>query len=485
MQPNMLLVLDDDEARAADLLRLLRFAGVEGIVDGDPLSGNWRAVMVSDSAQARHADALRGLVERNVPLILVEYLGGQRSALPASSWVAKLGWPLQQAALNAALRQADATHPARLPADFRPLVGQSPAMQRVRRMVQQVAPSEATVLILGESGTGKEVIARNVHQLSARRDKPFIPLNCGAIPAELLESELFGHEKGAFTGAFSSRPGRFELAEGGTLFLDEIGDMPMPMQVKLLRVLQERSYERVGGREPRKADVRVIAATHRDLEERIRQGEFREDLYYRLNVFPIETAPLRTMPEDLPLLVEEMIGRLEREGRGSLSLTPGAMAVLSRYAWPGNVRELANLIERLSIMYPDQPVEIHDLPPRYLEGIDLTELASTMPHGAASGGGGSFAGLDESVDSASYAAQHDTHVSSAPADTPPTEIRPDAFDLPDDGIDLKALLEGLEVRLINQALARNDGVVAQAARMLGVRRTTLVEKMRKYGLARE
>ncbi|MEW5972451.1 MAG: sigma 54-interacting transcriptional regulator, partial [Pseudomonadota bacterium] len=266
---------------------------------------------------------------------------------------------------------------------------------------------------------------------------------------------------------------------------DEIGDMPMPMQVKLLRVLQERTYERVGGRETRKANVRIIAATHRDLEERIRQGEFREDLYYRLNVFPIETASLREMSEDLPLLVEEMIGRLEREGRGSLSLTPGAMAVLSRYPWPGNVRELANLIERLSILYPDQPVEIHDLPPRYLEGIDLTELASAMSHGVASGGDAPPAGLDAGADPATQAAQHDTHVSSAPADIPLTEIRPDAFDLPDDGIDLKALLEGMEVRLINQALARNDGVVAQAARMLGVRRTTLVEKMRKYGLARE
>ncbi|MEO1751471.1 sigma-54-dependent Fis family transcriptional regulator [Thiofaba sp. EF100] len=485
MQASEVLVLDGDGARAAEVVKLLRFAGVPARTEAIDAPEHWRAIFFAGALAEEHEVFLAGQAERKTPLILLETDKPARTGLPASSLVARLSWPFSLPALQAVLRQADAVHPAALPPDFRPLVGESPAMQRIRGMVRKVAPSEATVLILGESGTGKEVIARNVHQFSARRDKPFIPLNCGAIPAELLESELFGHEKGAFTGALSSRPGRFELAEGGTLFLDEIGDMPMPMQVKLLRVLQERTYERVGGRETRKANVRIIAATHRDLEERIRQGEFREDLYYRLNVFPIETASLREMSEDLPLLVEEMIGRLEREGRGSLSLTPGAMAVLSRYPWPGNVRELANLIERLSILYPDQPVEIHDLPPRYLEGIDLTELASAVSHGAASGGGASSTGLDAGVDPASQAAQHDTHVSSAPADTPPMVIRPDAFDLPEEGLDLKALLEGLEVRLINQALARNDGVVAQAARMLGVRRTTLVEKMRKYGLARE
>ncbi|MFZ5466197.1 MAG: sigma-54 dependent transcriptional regulator [Pseudomonadota bacterium] len=485
MQASEVLVLDGDGARAAEVVKLLRFAGVPARTEAVDAPEHWRAIFLAGPLPEEHEVFLAGQAERRTPLVLLDTDKPARTGLPASSLVARLSWPFSLPALQAALRQADAVHPASLPPDFRPLVGESQAMQRIRGMVRKVAPSEATVLILGESGTGKEVIARNVHQFSARRDKPFIPLNCGAIPAELLESELFGHEKGAFTGALSSRPGRFELAEGGTLFLDEIGDMPMPMQVKLLRVLQERTYERVGGRETRKANVRVIAATHRDLEERIRLGEFREDLYYRLNVFPIETASLREMSEDLPLLVEEMIGRLEREGRGSLSLTPGAMAVLSRYAWPGNVRELANLIERLSILYPDQPVEIHDLPPRYLEGIDLEELASAMSHGVASGGDAPPAGLDAGADPATQAAQHDTHVSSAPADTFPTEIRPDAFDLPDDGIDLKALLEGMEVRLINQALARNDGVVAQAARMLGVRRTTLVEKMRKYGLARE
>ncbi len=448
MLPDVVLILDEDQARGGELAQLLRFAGLSAIHGDDHASEDWRAVLAIDPSAAVHADALTSLAGRKVPLIAVEFGKPLRTTVSLSAWVARLSWPLTHPGLLAALRQADASHPAQVPPDFRPLVGQSLPMQRIRRMVQQVAPSEATVLILGESGTGKEVIARNVHQLSNRRDKPFIPLNCGAIPAELLESELFGHEKGAFTGAFSSRPGRFELAEGGTLFLDEIGDMPMPMQVKLLRVLQERTYERVGGRESRKADVRVIAATHRNLEERIALGDFREDLYYRLNVFPIETAPLRALAEDLPLLVAEMVVRLEREGRGTLTLAPSAMSVLCKHAWPGNVRELANLIERLSILYPDQPVEAHDLPARYLDGVDRAALQFV----------------------------------SEPVSTPAGQANQD---LPDDGIDLKAHLEGLEVRLISQALDRADGVVAQAARLLQIRRTTLVEKMRKYQLARE
>ncbi len=467
MQASEVLVLDGDGARAAEVVKLLNFAGVAARTQVEDAPEPWRAIFLASGLAEEKLALLEGQGVRGVPIVLLDT--GTPAPLPASRLVARLSWPFSLPALQAVLRQADALHPASLPVDFRPLVGTSRAMQRIREMVRKVAPSEATVLILGESGTGKEVIARNVHQFSARRDKPFVPLNCGAIPAELLESELFGHEKGAFTGALSSRPGRFELAEGGTLFLDEIGDMPMPMQVKLLRVLQERTYERVGGRETRKANVRVIAATHRDLEARIREGEFREDLYYRLNVFPIETTPLRLMSEDLPLLVEEMIGRLEREGRGSLRLSPEALWALSRYAWPGNVRELANLIERLSILYPEQPVGIHDLPPRYLQGVDPDALAATHADGAA----------------AEKDVADDAHVLPDPADTLPMKLDLDAFELPEEGIDLRAVLEGLEVRLIQQALARNDGVVAQAARLLGVRRTTLVEKMRKYGLTRE
>ncbi|WP_252345752.1 sigma 54-interacting transcriptional regulator, partial [Shewanella indica] len=197
---------------------------------------------------------------------------------------------------------------------FRSLVGRSEGIANVRHLINQVAGSDATVLVLGPSGTGKEVVARNIHYLSERRDGPFIPVNCGAIPPELLESELFGHEKGSFTGAISSRKGRFELAEGGTLFLDEIGDMPLQMQVKLLRVLQERVFERVGGNKAINADVRVVAATHRNLETMIEEGEFREDLFYRLNVFPIEMPPLSERRDDIPLLLQELVSRVFNEG---------------------------------------------------------------------------------------------------------------------------------------------------------------------------
>jgi len=463
MLPDVVLILDEDQARGGELAQLLRFAGLSAIHGDDHASEDWRAVLAIDPSAAVHADALTSLAGRKVPLIAVEFGKPLRTTVSLSAWVARLSWPLTHPGLLAALRQADASHPAQVPPDFRPLVGQSLPMQRIRRMVQQVAPSEATVLILGESGTGKEVIARNVHQLSNRRDKPFIPLNCGAIPAELLESELFGHEKGAFTGAFSSRPGRFELAEGGTLFLDEIGDMPMPMQVKLLRVLQERTYERVGGREPRKADVRVIAATHRDLEGHIAQGQFREDLYYRLNVFPVETASLRELADDLPLLVAEMIARLEREERGSLRLSPAALAVLRAYAWPGNVRELANLIERLSILFPGEEVQAADLPARYLDGVDLSVQVSVVPPSV----------VEPARDEQPLVFMEVPEPGSG------------GSLLPEDGLDLKAYLEGLEAGLINQALDRTGGVVARAARLLGVRRTTLVEKMRKHRIHRE
>ncbi|MCB1767887.1 MAG: sigma-54-dependent Fis family transcriptional regulator, partial [Candidatus Competibacteraceae bacterium] len=214
---------------------------------------------------------------------------------------------------------------------FRNLVGVSREMQEVRDLIKQVAGTEATVLITGESGTGKEAVASNIHGLSPRRDRPFVPVNCGAIPSELLESELFGHEKGAFTGAISSRQGRFEIAEGGTLFLDEIGDMPMDMQIKLLRVLQERTYERVGSNKTMRADVRIVAATHQNLEQLVAEGKFRMDLFYRLNVFPIQVAPLRERAGDIPLLVESYIKKREFERLGSLRLSDCALASLARY----------------------------------------------------------------------------------------------------------------------------------------------------------
>ncbi|VAW49855.1 Flagellar regulatory protein FleQ, partial [hydrothermal vent metagenome] len=248
---------------------------------------------------------------------------------------------------------------------FSSLVGDGAAMRQVKTLIQQVAQTDATVLILGESGTGKELVAQALHDLSERSGRAFVPINCGAIPAELLESELFGHEKGAFTGAITARKGRFEMAEKGSIFLDEIGDMPLPMQVKLLRVLQERTYERVGGNKSFQCDIRVIAATHRNLEDSIEAGEFREDLFYRLNVFPIEMPSLRERPEDIESLLTFLLQKIQDMGRKVPTLTEKALIALQHYPWPGNVRELGNLVERLSILFPGLTVDYEHLPKKY------------------------------------------------------------------------------------------------------------------------
>jgi sigma-54 specific flagellar transcriptional regulator A len=352
---------------------------------------------------------------------------------------------------------------------FRSLVGNSRSIRQVREMMGQVADSEATVLILGESGTGKEVVARNLHYNSSRRNKPFVPVNCGAIPPDLLESELFGHEKGAFTGAISARQGRFEMAEHGTLFLDEIGDMSLHMQVKLLRVLQERTFERVGSNKSITSDVRIIAATHRNLEKLIEEGKFREDLFYRLNVFPIEMPPMRERLDDIPLLVNELIARMEAEKRGSVRLTPAAVMSLCQYRWPGNVRELANLIERLVIMYPYGVVDANDLPEKFRSDkiIDLEMEAERM----------AVVGEQEEPQTqvAASAKSDQVRMFEYGSSTPR---------LPSDGLDLKEHLSSLEYSLIKQALDDAGGVVAHAAKRLRMRRTTLVEKLRKYGLQR-
>ncbi len=326
--------------------------------------------------------------------------------------------------------------------------GTSPRMHQVRQMIEQVAGFNTNVLITGESGTGKEWAARYIHAVSPRRDKPFVPVNCGAIPADLLESELFGHEKGAFTGAISARVGRFEAAEGGTLFLDEIGDMSLPMQVKLLRVLQERVYERVGSNKSRTCDVRIVAATHRDLESAITAGKFREDLFYRLNVFPIELPPLRDRKDDLAGLIESVLDRSRRSGLDTVTVTPGAIRILRHYDWPGNIRELSNLLERLCVLYPGGTVDIPQLPTRYtanapLRDSDREQVAATRASGP----------------------------------------QPQDFELPIEGISLKDYLEKIEVALIRRALHESHGVVAHAAERLQIRRTTLAEKMKRFGIA--
>lgn len=321
------------------------------------------------------------------------------------------------------------------------LVGKSTRIKAVQELIQQVADKPATVLILGESGTGKELIARTIHQLSERKNGPFIPVNCAAIPLELLESELFGHEKGAFTGAYTTRQGRFEVASGGTLFLDEIGDMPLSMQAKLLRVLQERVFERVGGNKSIHADVRIIAATHKDLQNCIQMGTFREDLYYRLNIFPIRLPALRERKEDIPLLIEHFIEKYRVEMGQGIEVAKDALEFLENYAWPGNIRELENLIDRLMIVSNGKKITLENLPEHFLKPCIIGEAKLNI-------------------------------------------ISQPIFSQPNQHFDLKGHLAQLELDLINQALQESGGVVARAAKRLGLRRTTLVEKMRKYRIGR-
>jgi len=364
---------------------------------------------------------------------------------------------------------------ARLP------TGTSAPIREVISLIRQVSGHDSTVLVLGESGTGKEVCARAIHDLSPRRNRPFVAVNCGAIPADLLESELFGHERGAFTGAVSARKGRFEIAEGGTLFLDEIGDMSPTMQVKLLRVLQERVFERVGNQTPMKCNVRIIAATHRNLEDSIQRGTFREDLFHRLNVFPIEMPALRSRIEDLPLLVRDCIATNLQEGRGRVQLSPRTLGALALCQWTGNVRELANLIERLSIVCAGRTVEVRDLPPKYRPPVDWTLEVKTLELPAPA----PAEERDEQL-SEEHALSVLEEVELERAERKDTTNKVSSGDalatLPEDGLDLREHLLTIERQLIEQALQRSRGTVAKAARLLNLRRTTLVEKMRKLGM---
>ncbi|OLU32700.1 sigma-54-dependent Fis family transcriptional regulator [Pseudomonas sp. PA15(2017)] len=476
-----LLLIDDNLERRRDLSVILDFLGEDHLACG---SGDWRKVVEQIDSSRSILGVLLGEVQlRGGALDLLKEFAAWDEYLPVlmlhehatTDWpeefrrrvLATLEMPPSYNKLLDSLHRAQVYREMydqarergrqREPNLFRSLVGTSRAIQQVRQMMQQVADTEASVLILGESGTGKEVVARNLHYHSKRREAPFVPVNCGAIPAELLESELFGHEKGAFTGAITSRAGRFELANGGTLFLDEIGDMPLPMQVKLLRVLQERTFERVGSNKTQNADVRIIAATHKNLENMIEGGSFREDLYYRLNVFPIEMAPLRERIEDIPLLMNELISRMEHEKRGSIRFNSAAIMSLCRHDWAGNVRELANLVERMAIMHPYGVIGVGELPKKFRHVDDEDEQLA--------------ASLRDELD------ERAVLTSSSPSVMSPAM-------LPAEGLDLKDYLGNLEQGLIQQALDDAGGIVARAAERLRIRRTTLVEKMRKYGMSR-
>ncbi len=309
------------------------------------------------------------------------------------------------------------------------LIGQSAPMQTLYHIIRRVAKADSTVMVTGESGTGKELIANAIHYYSDRRDMPFVPINCGAIPEELLESELFGHEKGAFTGALKDRRGRFELAHRGTVFLDEIGEMSPKLQVKLLRFLQETKFQRIGGSRTIEVDVRILAATNKDLEKAVADGSFREDLFYRLNVIPIHVAPLREREGDIPILIEHFLKQhCQKKAIPPKKMSAAAVGSLKLYDWPGNVRELENVIERLVILTENEEIDVQDLPRR----MQI-----------------------------------------------PQQIEIRRVELGEEGINLKETLDELENRLILDALQRAGGVKNKAAKLLGLNRTTLIEKMKK------
>jgi len=316
---------------------------------------------------------------------------------------------------------------------FEGIIGRHPSMHAIFEIIRRVAPTDATVLITGESGTGKELVAAALHRLSGRATGRFVPVHCGAIPEDLLESEMFGHERGAFTGAVANRVGRFKLADGGSIFLDEIGEMSAKLQVKLLRVLEDGRFEAVGSVVTQQVDVRVIAATNRSLEQAVAGRQFREDLFYRLRVVPIEMPPLRRRREDIPLLIETILGQLAARGLPRFTVTPEATELLQRYSWPGNVRELRNVLEQMVVLgRPEQVIEASDLPPHLVAPRELADAAAGMPW------------------------------QFGPA-----------------GIDFYREMETIEDRIIAQALHLSRGNKKEAARLLRVNRTTLLEKLKR------
>jgi DNA-binding NtrC family response regulator len=318
---------------------------------------------------------------------------------------------------------------------FENIIGDSEKTRQIFETIEKVADTDSTILILGESGTGKELIAKAIHYNSYRREGPFVPVNCAAIPTELLESELFGHEKGAFTNAIRTRIGRFELANGGTAFLDEIGDMPPNLQSKLLRFLQERQFERVGGVKTVKVDIRIIAATHQDLKMAVQQKKFRQDLYYRLNVIPIYVPPLRERKEDIPLLVHHFLEQFNRTKKRNIKgIAPEAMERLMQYHWPGNIRELENIIERMVILTNHEMIQLDDLPEKF---------QSITPHEASR-----------------------------------------SVEIPEGGISLDTAVSDYERRLILEALNKTGWVKNKAAQLLNLNRTTLIEKIKRQNLQR-
>ena len=338
------------------------------------------------------------------------------------------------------------------------IVGNSPLILELKKLLTQVSDTDASILILGESGTGKELVARAIHNLSSRSSNNFIPVNCGAIPKDLLESELFGHKKGAFTGAYSDRKGRFHLADKGTIFLDEIGDMQLDMQVKLLRVLQEKVVDPVGSNSPVKVDVRVVAATHQNIESLIKEGKFREDLYYRINVIPIEIPPLRSRIEDIDLLINKFIEK------NTIHFDDSVIAYLKAYHWPGNIRELINFIQRIKAIANTNKIKLEEIPDFVLPRID-----ANLKNNAKDNGMNNI--KKESID-----------FNDLLVDKNNDEKEENLNFIPETGVDLKKSVTDMEIALIKEALKKSDGNVTKAAKLLTLGRTTLIEKINKYKL---
>ncbi len=456
-EPTHILLIDDEPGSRESLSLLLHREGyqVETAVAGeealDLLAARNYDVIITDLflPGVSGIDVLKHVKEKSLPcnVILITGNASAETAVEAMKegafdYITK---PLNFEELKVLV--AKAVEKTRLVAEniylrqqlrgkykFDNIIGNSPAIQTVFSRMEKILHTDSTVLILGESGTGKELVARAIHFNGARKEKPFVAINCGAIPAELLESELFGHMRGSFTGSIADKPGKFEMANKGTIFLDEIGTMPQQLQMKLLRVLQEHEVERVGSTHKTKLDVRVISATNADLEERVRNGDFREDLFYRLNVIPIHLPPLRKRYEDIPLLAKYFLRKICTDMRRPiLDLTPAAMLALEAYAWPGNVREMENVIERTVALTDSTIIDCGDLPSK-IGGVHLETGKLPTPQ------------------------------------------------IPEDGLDLSEAIAEIERMLIKQAMERSGSIKARAASLLKINRTTLVEKIKRYDM---
>jgi len=481
-EPVRILVADDEPNLRRVLGAILAREGYDVVqaVDGEEAlaaADDGIDVVITDLRMPRvdGMEVLRRMVDQHpdVPVIMITAHGSVDSAveavkLGAFDYVEK---PFEQEHIrqivSKAVRQSEAqrraprtlgTADVALHGRFG-IVGESPSMRQIFAVIEKVADTPSTVLITGESGTGKELVAKALHEHSSRASSPFIKINCAAIPKTLMESELFGYEKGAFTGAVGSKPGRFELADKGTLFLDEIGEIPVEMQVKLLRALQESEFERVGGLKTIKVDVRLITATNRDLEKEIRAGNFREDLYYRLNVVPLHIPPLRERREDIPLLAEHIVKKFnERLKKHVAGIEPDALERLVAYGWPGNIRELENVLERTLLFSDSTRIRLRDLPP----------LSSTPPSEAGSPAGASSPPVSMTAS-----------LSSAPVSSLPASIPGSPQSLKDI---VRAETDRVERELIVRALDETGGNVTQAAKLLRISRKSLQMKMKDFGL---